>query len=78
MGSLFTAIGVGMQVGSSEWKLFLAGRLVNGEGSIPDRKALDEIAETCKLSDLASSSWRVLFGLVKTAVPNCADFSSVL
>lgn len=30
-GCIVTAAGVGMQVGSSEWKLFLAGRLINGE-----------------------------------------------
>ncbi|KAF3762109.1 general substrate transporter, partial [Cryphonectria parasitica EP155] len=32
IGSLFTAIGVAMQVASHEWKLFLGGRLVNGVG----------------------------------------------
>jgi fucose permease len=30
VGSLFTAIGIGMQIASTEWKLFLAGRFING------------------------------------------------
>ncbi|PMD60991.1 general substrate transporter [Hyaloscypha bicolor E] len=29
VGSLFTAIGIGMQIASTEWKLFLAGRFIN-------------------------------------------------
>lgn len=30
LDSVFAAAGVGMQVASSEWKLFMGGRLVNG------------------------------------------------
>jgi MFS family permease len=32
VGSLFTTVGIGMQQGAREWRLFLAGRLVNGFG----------------------------------------------
>lgn len=31
VGSFITAIGVAMQVGASEWRLFLGGRIVNGK-----------------------------------------------
>lgn len=30
VGCVLTAAGIGVQVGSSDWKEFLAGRLVNG------------------------------------------------
>lgn len=32
LGCIITAAGVGMQVGSNEWKLFLSGRLINAIG----------------------------------------------
>jgi sugar porter (SP) family MFS transporter len=32
IGSIITAAGVGMQIGSSEWKLFLGGRIINAIG----------------------------------------------
>jgi MFS family permease len=31
VGGIITAIGIAIQVASTEWKLFLAGRLVNGK-----------------------------------------------
>lgn len=31
VGAVITSVGVGMQVASTEWVLFLCGRLVNGE-----------------------------------------------
>lgn len=30
-GSIFTAVGVGMQQGAHEWRLFLVGRLIGGK-----------------------------------------------
>jgi MFS family permease len=30
VGSFFTAIGIGIQIASNDWKVFLAGRLING------------------------------------------------
>ena len=32
MGSIMNAIGIGMQQASTEWKLYLGGRLVNAVG----------------------------------------------
>ncbi|KAF2094705.1 general substrate transporter [Rhizodiscina lignyota] len=32
-GAVVTAVGIAMQVGSHEWKLFLGGRIVNGEAN---------------------------------------------
>lgn len=34
IGAIFTCAGIGVQVGSNDWKAFLAGRMVNGS-SIP-------------------------------------------
>lgn len=31
VGGVITAIGIAMQVAAHEWKLFLAGRLINGK-----------------------------------------------
>ncbi|EXJ80113.1 hypothetical protein A1O1_08255 [Capronia coronata CBS 617.96] len=43
IGSVITAIGVGMQIGSSEWILFLCGRLVNGTHHGPHFVELQEL-----------------------------------
>ncbi len=45
VGAFFTAVGVGMQVGSTEWKLFLAGRLINGECQHEWRMMFEDIAD---------------------------------
>ena len=31
VGCILTAAGIGVQIGSKDWRAFLAGRLVNGE-----------------------------------------------
>ena len=57
LGAIFTAAGIGIQVGSHDWKVFLAGRLVNG------------MLEWLSLGSVAYRMLAIGFGMVFLVAP---------
>lgn len=72
VGAVITAAGVGMQVASTEWVLFLCGRLVNGESHYGEDGGVLLTVASSQQSGSELSISCLPSGSARRYAPNCA------